>query len=99
LCNCANGLGVCRMGGCDGKSKGYAAKRSKGPGWRTIRVQKGGGGGLVQGWETALWRALMDQWLDRDTTIPARVLDWLVHDTPPTHGGVDIAWPHHPHPR
>jgi hypothetical protein len=41
----------------------------------------------------------MDQWLNRDTTIPARVLDWLVHDTPPAHAGIDIAWPHHPHPR
>jgi len=47
----------------------------------------------VQGWEAALWRVLVDRWLEPDTTIPARVLNWLVHDIPPAYGGVDIAWP------
>lgn len=50
--------------------------------------------GVVQGLEAALWRVLTGQWLDLGTTIPATVLDWLVHTTPPpTHAGVDTAWP------
>ncbi|WP_301150587.1 hypothetical protein [Mycobacterium simiae] len=50
----------------------------------------------LQGLEAALWRVLVDRWLERDTTIPVRMLGWLVHDAPPTPTGVDIAWPPHP---